>query len=176
MLNRWCVPVLLSIFAAGCGGKVSPPENQIKAAEEAINKARTNLVMQFAPEYLKKAESALQEARDIMAAKDESRYEMAQLQIAKAQVYPDLAEKIAELRETMSKVEGTAAESKAAEARARAEVQTVVAVLKRTKSILPHLRGELEKLINELDSIMKEFEDIEKKYPSSSSSTEKPSS
>ncbi len=170
-MKRWGVVAfwMSVVFMAGCGSKGAPPENQFKAAEDAINKSRTTLVKQYAPEYLKKAESALQEAKDIVAAKDEAKYEMAQILIAKAQIYPEVAEKIAEVRESQSKVEGSAAESKAAEARAKAEVQTVVAILKKTRSVLPHLRVELEKLINELDSIMKEFDDIDKKYPSSSS-------
>jgi len=161
---------------AGCGGKMPPSAEHIKAAEEAIQKSKTQLVMQYAPEYIKKAEASLQEAKDIVAAKDETRYEMAQLLIGKAHVYPELAEKIAEMRDLQSKVESTAADAKAAAARAKAEVQTVVAALKRTRSVLPHLRGELEKLIGELDAIMKEFAEIDKKYPSSSPPPAKPSS
>lgn len=156
----------------GCGSKTPPPEAQFKVAEESIARAKANpIVVQYASDYLKKADSAFQEAKDLVAAKDEGKYEMAQVSLAKAQIYPELAEKIAEMREMQSRVEGSAAEAKAAEARAKAEVQTVVALLKRTKSLIPHLRNEMEKLINELDAIMKEFDDIEKRYPASSKSS-----
>ena len=141
------------IMGAGCGKKIVPGP-YIERADKAVKAAKADpAAANYAEEYMKKADDALQQARTLAKSKEPLDLEKVPEKTMTAEIYSKIA---LEFGSSKKKAEEDISSAKEAESQVRIQMEALKMSLERAKKIVPKLKDQINSIIRDLDKMFKE--------------------